>query len=63
MPAVTLRPPSPADAEAVLDVILARDVADLGRPDFTLADVRADWATTGVTSPTTPGSSRRPRAS
>ncbi len=48
MPAVTLRPPTPADAEAVLDVILARDVADLGRPDFTLADVRADWATTGV---------------
>jgi mycothiol synthase len=43
-----LRPPTPADAEAVLAVILARDVADIGEPDFELADVHADWATPGL---------------
>jgi ribosomal protein S18 acetylase RimI-like enzyme len=43
-----LRPPADADAEAVLAVILARDVADLGVPDFTLEDLRADWATPGL---------------
>jgi ribosomal protein S18 acetylase RimI-like enzyme len=43
-----LRPPTPADAEAVLTVILARDVADIGEPDFELADVHADWATPGL---------------
>jgi mycothiol synthase len=47
MPA-RLRPPADADAEAVLAVILARDVADLGVPDFTLEDLRADWATPGL---------------
>jgi ribosomal protein S18 acetylase RimI-like enzyme len=47
MPA-RLRPPSFDDAEAVLAVILARDVADLGSPDFTLEDLRADWATPGL---------------
>src|SRR5262245_34870498 len=47
MPA-RLRPPSSDDAEAVLAVILARDVADLGTPDFTLEDLRADWATPGL---------------
>jgi mycothiol synthase len=39
-----LRPPAEADAPAVLEVIVARDVADLGVPDFTLEDLRADWA-------------------
>jgi ribosomal protein S18 acetylase RimI-like enzyme len=29
-------------------VIVARDVADLGVPDFTLEDLRADWATPGL---------------
>ena len=29
-------------------MILARDVADLGYPDFTLEDVQADWATPGL---------------
>ena len=48
MPA-RLRPPAFSDAEAVLAVILARDVADLGTPDFTLEDLRADWATPGLT--------------
>jgi mycothiol synthase len=47
MPA-RLRPPAASDAEAVLDVILARDVADVGAPDFTLEDLRADWASPGV---------------
>jgi mycothiol synthase len=47
MPA-RLRPPADADAEAVLAVILARDVADLGVPDFTLEDLRADWASPGL---------------
>jgi ribosomal protein S18 acetylase RimI-like enzyme len=32
----------------VLQVILARDVADLGVPDFTLDDLQADWATPGL---------------
>jgi mycothiol synthase len=39
-----LRPPEPDDAAAVLELIVARDIADLGRPDYTLDDVRADWA-------------------
>jgi mycothiol synthase len=32
----------------VLKVIVARDVADLGVPDFTLDDLRADWKTPGL---------------
>jgi ribosomal-protein-alanine N-acetyltransferase len=48
MPA-RLRSPSTSDAEAVLAVILARDVADVGAPDFTLEDLKADWATRGLT--------------
>jgi mycothiol synthase len=43
-----LRHPTPADAEGVLAVLLARDVADIGHPDFTLEDLRTDWATPGV---------------
>ena len=43
-----LRPPRPDDAPAVLELIVARDVADLGRPDYTLEDVRADWAAPGI---------------
>src|SRR4051812_19762515 len=43
-----LRHPTPADAEGVLRVLLARDVADIGHPDFTLEDLRADWETPGV---------------
>jgi mycothiol synthase len=48
MPA-RLRPPADADAEEVLEVVLARDRADLGAPDFTLEDLRADWASPGLT--------------
>jgi mycothiol synthase len=42
-----IRPPVETDAPSVLDVIQARDVADLGVPDFTLDDLRADWAGAG----------------
>jgi ribosomal protein S18 acetylase RimI-like enzyme len=43
-----LRAPEPSDAQAVLALIVARDIADLGRPDYTLEDVRADWSAPGV---------------
>src|ERR671915_908050 len=43
MPA-RLRPPSGADAPEVLELILARDVADVGEPDFSLEDLEADWS-------------------
>ena len=43
-----VRAPEPVDAPAVLELIVARDVADLGYPDYTLADVKADWASPGV---------------
>jgi mycothiol synthase len=38
-----LRPPRPDDAEAILAVLVARDIADIGRPDYTLDDVTGDW--------------------
>jgi mycothiol synthase len=38
-----LRAPTFDDAEAVHDVIRARNIADLGRPDVTLEDVREEW--------------------
>jgi mycothiol synthase len=43
-----LRAPEPDDAHAVLELIIARDIADLGRPDYTLEDVRSDWAAPGL---------------
>ena len=43
-----LRAPEPDDAHAVLDLIVARDIADLGRPDYTLEDVRSDWSVPGI---------------
>jgi len=43
-----LRAPRPDDAPAILDLIIARDIADLGRPDYTLEDVRADWSAPGI---------------
>jgi mycothiol synthase len=43
-----IRAPRAADAEGILEVMVARDVADIGRPDFTLEDLRADWATPGL---------------
>src|SRR5215207_9046924 len=47
MPA-RLRPPRDGDADAVLELIVARDIADLGMPDFTIEDLRADWARPGL---------------
>jgi mycothiol synthase len=47
-PGHTLRHPTPGDADAVLAVIVARDVADLGRPDYTIEDLHADWTMPGV---------------
>jgi mycothiol synthase len=47
-PAMRLRAPDLDDAPAVLELIVARDVADLGRPDYTLEDVRADWTAPGI---------------
>jgi mycothiol synthase len=38
-----LRPATDADAEAAHAVIAARDIADLGVPDYTLADLREEW--------------------
>jgi mycothiol synthase len=43
-----IRPPFASEAEAVLDVIRARDMADLGVVDFTLEDLESDWARPGV---------------
>ncbi len=39
-----LRSPTLDDARDVLELIVARDIADLGRPDYTLEDVENDWA-------------------
>ncbi len=41
-----LRAASPADAQAIHRLLVARDVADIGRADCTLDDVRADLAGT-----------------
>lgn len=38
-----LRAPTAADARAVAELLRARDVADLGEPEATAADVRAEW--------------------
>jgi len=45
---IALRPATPADAEAVLAVILARDLADVGEEDYTLDDVHGEWADPGT---------------
>lgn len=42
-----MRPATHADAEAVLAVVVARDVADLGAPDFTLGALRDEWRRDG----------------
>jgi mycothiol synthase len=39
-----LRAPVPGDAPAVLAVMVARDMADLGAPDYTLEDLRDEWS-------------------
>jgi mycothiol synthase len=40
---VRLRPPMFDEAPAVLAVLTARDVADIGAPDYTLSDLRDEW--------------------
>ena len=54
-----VRAPEPSDAGAVLELIAARDIADLGYADYTLEDVKADWARPSPTSRSTPRSRRR----
>ena len=38
------RPPVVADAEAVLALLVERDIADIGTPDITLGDIRDEWS-------------------
>jgi mycothiol synthase len=45
---VEVRSPVPADAPAVLEVMSARDLADLGVIDYTLEDLREEWSLTEV---------------
>jgi len=42
------RPVDLRDAAAVLELIVARDVADLGAPDYTMADLESAWASSAV---------------
>jgi mycothiol synthase len=42
-----LRPPAPADAEAVTALVIAVDEAEVGEADYTLEDLREDWAAPG----------------
>ena len=42
------RAPTPDDAPAVMGVLIARDLADLGVPDYTLEDLLDEWRGTGV---------------
>jgi ribosomal protein S18 acetylase RimI-like enzyme len=43
----SLRHPTPADEHAVVDLLRARERADLGREYETLDDLRAEWAISG----------------
>jgi mycothiol synthase len=43
MVSMRLRAPVPDDAPAVLAVLAARDLADLGEVDYTLEDLRDEW--------------------
>jgi ribosomal protein S18 acetylase RimI-like enzyme len=43
-----VRPPTRDDAEAVLAVLVARDIADIGRPDIALDDVITEWELPGT---------------
>ena len=43
-----LRAPTADDAGGVAELLRARDLADLGEPEVTVADVRADWETPGL---------------
>jgi mycothiol synthase len=39
-----IRPPQPGDAEAVAKLVIAGDIAEIGEPDYTLEDLRDEWA-------------------
>ena len=39
-----LRAPTAADADAVAELLRARELADLGEPEMTVADVKAEWS-------------------
>jgi mycothiol synthase len=39
-----IRPPQPEDAEAVAKLVIASDIAEIGEPDYTLEDLRDEWA-------------------
>ena len=39
-----IRPPQPDDAEAVAKLVIASDIAEIGEPDYTLEDLRDEWA-------------------
>jgi mycothiol synthase len=43
----TIRAPRPDEAAAVAALIMARDVADKGEPDWSVEDTGADWARLG----------------
>jgi GNAT superfamily N-acetyltransferase len=43
-----LRAPTAADADAVAELLRARELADLGEPEMTVADVRAEWGASEV---------------
>ncbi len=42
------RAPTIDDAPAVLEVLVARDIADLGLPDYVLEDLLDEWRATGL---------------
>ena len=48
MYSMLLRAPRRDEAETVLALHVARDIADLGRPDIVLEDVLDDWGTPGM---------------
>jgi mycothiol synthase len=39
-----LRPPRPAEAEAVAALVIAGDIADVGEADYTLGDLEDEWS-------------------
>src|SRR4051812_1649693 len=39
-----LRPATPVDAQAVTDLVIAVDLAEVGEVDYTLGDLQDEWA-------------------
>jgi mycothiol synthase len=39
-----MRPPAEADAEAIAKLLIADDIESIGEPDYTLADLKDEWA-------------------